>query len=213
MPAAAKVNAPRKPHEPPFDRELGKAALPFLSGAKAWMADLSDGSVAVEASFKSTLSGEFMDDTLLSISEVARRAGIATSALRYYERCSLIPEGVKVAGRRHYPPAVLHRLSAIKICQRIGFSLAEISGLLQSNGVGGGVWRHVATARRSQVEREIVALNELLRLIDQTLDCDCRTLCDCPHMGPDGPFSAAAQEAEEDGCCELEPWPSQVSGL
>ncbi|MCV2458207.1 MerR family transcriptional regulator [Streptomyces sp. ICN988] len=155
-----------------------------------------------------------MDESLLSISEVARRAGIATSALRYYERCSLIPEGVKVAGRRHYPPAVLHRLSVIKICQRIGFSLAEISDLLQGNGVSGGVWRNIASTRRSQVERKIAALNELLRLIDQTLDCDCRTLCDCPHMRPDGPFAAGPpKDSQDDDCCALDSWPSQVAGL
>ncbi|MGW4158153.1 MerR family transcriptional regulator [Streptomyces sp. NPDC004788] len=213
MLATAKVNAPRKSHETPFAREQGKAALPFLSGAEAWMADLSDGSVAVEVSFKSTLSGESMDDALLSISEVSRRAGIATSALRYYERCGLIPEGVKLAGRRHYPPAVLHRLSAIKICQRIGFSLTEISALLQGNGVGGGVWRHVATVRRSEVEREIEALNGLLRLIDQTLDCECLTLCDCPHMGPDGPLATDSQVDGQDDCCALDPRPSQVSGV
>ncbi|MGW6739343.1 MerR family transcriptional regulator [Streptomyces sp. NPDC055025] len=143
-----------------------------------------------------------MDDALLSISEVARRAGIATSALRYYERCSLIPEGAKVAGRRHYSPDVLHRLSAIKICQKIGFSLAEIADLLQSNMAGEGMWRDVARARRSAVEREIAALNGRLHLIDQTLDCDCRALCDCPHMSPEGQFAAGLEDTSADSCCD-----------
>ncbi|MFE9867992.1 MerR family transcriptional regulator [Streptomyces sp. NPDC005506] len=148
-----------------------------------------------------------MEDALLSISEVARRAGIAASALRYYERCSLIPEGAKVAGRRHYPPDVLHRLSAIKICQRIGFSLAEIADLLQSNMAGEGVWRHVASVRRSAVEREIAALNDLLHLIDQTLDCECRALCDCPHMSPEGQFAAGLEDVAAEDCCDLQPLP------
>ncbi|WP_282107217.1 MerR family transcriptional regulator [Streptomyces sennicomposti] len=154
-----------------------------------------------------------MDDALLSISEVSRRAGIATSALRYYERCSLIPEGAKVAGRRHYPPAVLHRLSAIKICQKIGFSLAEISDLLQGTGVGGSVWQSIARARRSEIKREIADLNALLQLIDQTLDCDCRTLCDCPHMRPDGHLEAGGQGGRPGACCELDSWPSRTPGL
>ncbi|MFJ5739661.1 MerR family transcriptional regulator [Streptomyces microflavus] len=159
-----------------------------------------------------------MDDALLSISEVARRAGIATSALRYYERCSLIPEGSKVAGRRHYPPSVLRRLSAIKICQKIGFSLAEISDLLRSTGVGDGMWRDVATARRAEVEREIADRNELIQFIDQTLNCVCSTLCDCPHMRPHGPDDSCASEddccsrAGQARCCEPV-WPPTAVGL
>lgn len=155
-----------------------------------------------------------MTDRLLSISEVSRRAGIATSALRYYERCQLIAEGTKVAGRRHYPPAVLHRLSVIKICQRIGFSLAEISDLLEGHKVGSAAWRQVASARRSEVEREIIELHELLGLIDQTLDCTCQTLCDCPHMGPDGRFAAALPtETPDADCCAMEAWPPQAAGM
>lgn len=177
------------------------------------MADLSNGSVSVEVSFKSTRRGGVMNDALLSISEVARRAGVATSALRYYERCSLIPEGEKVAGRRHYPPAVLHRLSAIKICQKIGFSLAEIAELLQGNMAGDGRWRHVASARRSAVEREIVALKGLIELIDQTLDCDCRALCDCTHMAPESELAAGFQDADAaGGCCELDGLSPQLTG-
>ncbi len=154
-----------------------------------------------------------MGDGLLSISEVSRKAGIATSALRYYERCSLIPVGVKVAGRRHYPPAVLHRLSVIKICQRIGFSLAEISDLLQGSMTGDGAWRCVATARRSEIEREIAALRDLLGLIDRTLDCDCSALCDCPHMGPDGQFAAGFFVEAEGDCFGSGSWSPHASGL
>jgi MerR family transcriptional regulator, redox-sensitive transcriptional activator SoxR len=113
-------------------------------------------------------------------------SAVAPSALRYYERCDLIAEGVKIGGRRHYPTAVLHRLSAIKVCQKLGFSLTEIAELLNGNLAHDRGWREAALARRDEVEREITQLQRLLELIDRALDCDCHALCECPHVGPGG---------------------------
>ena len=127
-----------------------------------------------------------MSDRLLSISEISSRADVAPSALRYYERCDLIQAGVKIGGRRHYPASMLHRLSTIKFCQRIGFSLTEIAELLNGSLARDGAWRRAARARRGEIEQQILQLRRLVQLIDQALDCDCHALCECPHMGPEG---------------------------
>jgi len=127
-----------------------------------------------------------MHRSLLSIDKIAKQSGVNASALRYYERCGLIGEGVKIGGRRHYPPSILQRLSVIKVCQTIGFTLSEIAELLDGPTSQGGVWRELASARRAQVQQQIEQLRSLLELIDTAMNCPCHKLCDCPQMGPDG---------------------------
>jgi MerR family redox-sensitive transcriptional activator SoxR len=127
-------------------------------------------------------------------------SAVAPSALRYYERCDLIKEGVKIGGRRHYPASVLHRLSAIKVCQRLGFSLTEIAELLNGNLAREHGWRQAALTRRCEMERQITQLQRLVELIDQALDCDCHALCDCPHVGPGGHIAdICPPESAEEG--------------
>jgi DNA-binding transcriptional MerR regulator len=138
-----------------------------------------------------------VSDRLLPIGEISSLSEIAPSALRYYERCELIKAGVKIGGRRHYPASVLHRLSAIKVCQKIGFSLTEIAELLNGNLAGDGAWRRAALTRRCEVQREINQLEGLIELIDYALDCDCRALCDCPQVGPGGHLASGAPEDEQ----------------
>jgi DNA-binding transcriptional MerR regulator len=66
---------------------------------------------------------EFMKD--MAIGEVARRAGIAPSAIRYYERASLLPKPARQSGRRRYDPDILGRLEIIRIARAAGFTIAE----------------------------------------------------------------------------------------
>lgn len=134
--------------------------------------------------------GERMSDVLVSINTIARESGVASSALRYYERCGLISAGIKIGGRRHYPPAILQRLSVIKVCQKIGFSLAEIAELLDGRPGREGAWREVAQVRRSEVQRQIKELQHLLELLDAAMECTCHRLYECPKMGPNGHIAA-----------------------
>jgi DNA-binding transcriptional MerR regulator len=139
-----------------------------------------------------------VSDRLLSIGEIASRAAVTPSALRYYERCELIEEGVKIGGRRHYPASVLHRLSAIKVCQRLGFSLTEIAELLNGTLAHEHAWRQAALARRCDVERQITNLQQLVKLIDRALDCDCHALCDCPQVAPGGHIADICPATDDD---------------
>ncbi|HEY3765682.1 MAG TPA: MerR family transcriptional regulator, partial [Gaiellales bacterium] len=71
-----------------------------------------------------------VDTQLLSIGEVAARAGVRTSALRYYEDEGLLAPVARVGGRRRYTAAAIERLTLIRFCQGLGFSLAEIRTIL-----------------------------------------------------------------------------------
>jgi MerR family redox-sensitive transcriptional activator SoxR len=126
----------------------------------------------------------------MPIDEVAVQSGLASSALRYYERCGLIRSGKKIGGRRHYPPSVLQRLSTIKVCQTLGFSLAEIAELLEGPGVG-AAWRKLSRIRRAELRSQIEELQSLLEILDTTVDCDCPALHDCPEMSPEGRLAKA----------------------
>jgi MerR family redox-sensitive transcriptional activator SoxR len=126
-----------------------------------------------------------LDESLLPIDQVACRSGLASSALRYYERCGLIDEGRRIGGRRHYPPSVLQRLSMIRVCQTLGFSLSEIGELLDGSG-DGQAWRTMSRARRAEVQSQIEQLQSLLEVLDSAVECRCPDLGDCPEMRPDG---------------------------
>ena len=63
---------------------------------------------------------------LLTITEVARRSGVASSALRFYEDRGLIASERSGSGHRRYPRAVLRRIAFIVFAQKIGLSLEEI---------------------------------------------------------------------------------------
>lgn len=73
-----------------------------------------------------------MTTTSVPIGEIARRAGLRTSAVRYYERIGLLRPAPRAGGQRRYDPSALHRLSAIRLAQRAGFSLEEIKRLFDA---------------------------------------------------------------------------------
>ena len=66
----------------------------------------------------------------LAIGEVARRAGIQPSALRYYESIGLMPAPKRVSGRRRYEESTVQMLKVIQLAQQAGFTVAEIQTLL-----------------------------------------------------------------------------------
>lgn len=68
----------------------------------------------------------------MTIGEVARRAGIASSAIRYYESIGLLPAPTRESGQRRYDEAILGRLAFVDIAQQAGFTLSEVGELLEA---------------------------------------------------------------------------------
>ena len=64
----------------------------------------------------------------MRIGDVAQRAGVKTSLIRYYEEIGLLPEPERVSGQRRYDQTVLRRLAVIDVAQRAGMSLGEEQG-------------------------------------------------------------------------------------
>src|SRR4051812_30699653 len=97
----------------------------LIAGPPLWWRR-SAGTVALEPRFKSRLRVE----PELTIGEVARRAGVATSQIRYYERIGMLPPPERLSGQRRYAPDVLGRLTFIGVAQSAGFKLREIKALM-----------------------------------------------------------------------------------
>jgi MerR family redox-sensitive transcriptional activator SoxR len=119
----------------------------------------------------------------LFIGEVARRAGIRPSAIRYYESIGLLPEPERISGRRRYPTKIVRTLSIISAAQRAGLSLDDVGELLRASDANGGVSERLRTIAQRKLP-EIDALIERARLVQGWLeaaaDCRCPTLEDCP---------------------------------
>jgi MerR family transcriptional regulator, redox-sensitive transcriptional activator SoxR len=130
----------------------------------------------------------------LLIGEVARRAGLRPSAIRYYESIGLLPEPERVAGRRRYSEETLRTLSVVAAAQRAGLSLSEVRELLTTaNGQGAVSDQLRAIARRKlpDVEALIERAHLVRSWLEAAADCRCPTLEDCPLFDDPGPLRAA----------------------
>jgi DNA-binding transcriptional MerR regulator len=94
----------------------------------------------------------------LTIGEVAERAGVATSTIRYYERLNLLVADVRTSGQRRYRAASLRRHVFIGMLQDAGLALADIAGILNATAVG--EWKAIATRRLEALDEEIATLVE-----------------------------------------------------
>jgi MerR family transcriptional regulator, redox-sensitive transcriptional activator SoxR len=138
-----------------------------------------DGTVDLEPHFMSSAA---MDETTLSIGEVARRAGLATSAIRYYERAGVLPPAERVGGRRRYRPEAVRRLAVIGIAQQAGFTLAEIRELLDGTDAGepaGDTLRALAERKLPEVEALIARAEAMRAWLTLARECGCPTLDVC----------------------------------
>ena len=131
-----------------------------------------------------------MDGTdSLTIAEVARRSGVAASALRFYEQRRLITSERTGAGHRRFPRAVLRRIAFIVFAQKIGLSLDEIAmelSKLPLNRVPErSDWAKLSAAWKTRVDAQIEALQRLKAGLTQCIGCGCLSLRTCKLSNPE----------------------------
>jgi len=124
----------------------------------------------------------------LSIGQVARRVGLRTSAIRYYEKVGLLPRAPRVGRQRRYEPQVLERLAVVRFAQFVGLRLSEIKWLL--NDVPGRPpperWRQLARQRLTQLDALMVEVGTIRTLLQMTLDNQCPRLVEHGSRLPEG---------------------------
>lgn len=121
------------------------------------------------------------DEDLITIGELARRAGVATSAVRYYERRGLLVADERRSGQRRYRPDSLRLLVFIGMLQDAGLSLDDIEGVLGAATVG--EWKAIAQQRLEVLDAEIERLVSARAYLQGALLCrydhpatDCRVM-------------------------------------
>jgi len=125
----------------------------------------------------------------LTIADVARRSGVAASALRFYEQRGLIASERTGAGHRRYPRAALRRIAFIVFAQKIGLSLDEIAGELAKlphNRVPDRPdWAKLSGGWTARVDARIEELQQLKAGLTECIGCGCLSLQTCRLANPE----------------------------
>ena len=126
---------------------------------------------------------------LLTIGAVSARAGIAASALRFYDREGLVPSVRSPGGQRRYPRSALRRIAFIRAAQNVGLSLDEIREALGTLPEGrpptADDWARLSASWRSRLDEQIEALEALRDRLTSCIGCGCLSLGACGLMNPD----------------------------
>jgi MerR family transcriptional regulator, redox-sensitive transcriptional activator SoxR len=125
---------------------------------------------------------------LLPIGEVARRSGVAASALRFYEERGLITSVRSGSGHRRYPRAVLRRIAFIVFAQRVGLSLeeigAELAKLPPDRTPTGRDWSRLSSRWAMRIEERMAELERLKAGLTECIGCGCLSLDRCHLSNP-----------------------------
>jgi MerR family redox-sensitive transcriptional activator SoxR len=130
----------------------------------------------------------------MRIGEVARRAGVRVSLIRYYEDIGLLPEPARLSGQRRYDETVLRRLSVIDVAQRAGLSLTEIRELVEhGNDPMNDRLRELAARRLPEIDALIERAQRVRTWLQTATGCECQAIDDCALF--DDPALPSARDA------------------
>jgi MerR family transcriptional regulator, redox-sensitive transcriptional activator SoxR len=125
---------------------------------------------------------------LLTIGEVARRSGVASSALRFYEQRGLISSERAGSGHRRFPRPVLRRIAFIVFAQRIGLTLDEIrvelAKLPPAHAPTRRDWSRLSATWASRIDQRIAELERLKLGLTECIGCGCLSLDRCKLANP-----------------------------
>ena len=125
----------------------------------------------------------------LSIGALAKRTGLAVSAIRFYEAQGLVAPWRNAGGQRRFQRADIRRLSFVMIAQQFGFSLPEIRALLAQlpdrRTPTPRDWATISVTFRDRLDARIETLQKLRDNLDGCIGCGCLSLPKCKLYNPD----------------------------
>ena len=125
---------------------------------------------------------------LLTIGAVARRSGVASSALRFYEQRGLIGAERAGSGHRRYPRSVLRRIAFIVFAQRVGLTLeeigAELAKLPPDRAPTRQDWSRLSNGWSARIDQRIAELERLKAGLTECIGCGCLSLDRCQLANP-----------------------------
>ncbi|HXS89789.1 MAG TPA: MerR family transcriptional regulator [Steroidobacteraceae bacterium] len=141
----------------------------------------------------------------LSIGQVAKRTGLRTSALRYYEEAGILPSPARINRRRVYDADTVRRIEVLKFAQQAGFTLGEIKTLLHGfrpETPLSARWRALAQAKLDELDVLAKRIKRMRRALDLGLKCGCVRIEDCTLTAADVEIrSKQRASARCDGRC------------
>jgi len=125
---------------------------------------------------------------LMTVGEVARRAGVPVSTIHFYESKGLIVSTRNAGNQRRFASVVLRYIAIIKVAQRTGIPLDEIKTALGRYPAGSKLsaaqWRELSTRWRKDLDERITKLERLRDELDTCIGCGCLSLSNCPLYNP-----------------------------
>jgi MerR family redox-sensitive transcriptional activator SoxR len=121
----------------------------------------------------------------LSIGEVARRAGLRTSALRFYEKSGLLPAPPRRSKQRCYDESILGRISLIRLALEAGFTVAETRTFLSGFSADtppAKRWRALAERKLQELDTLMKRVERMKQLLEMGFQCGCPRLEDCERL-------------------------------
>ncbi len=144
-----------------------------------------------------------MADATLSIGEVADRAGVSVSAIRFYEREGLLPRPERVGGQRRFAAETVHRLGIIDVSKQAGFSLDEVRTLLTSSDQGAPAHQQLqalAARKLPEVEALIQRAEAMRGWLTAASGCGCDSLESCAlFIEAAEPLEGLSEEVRAEG--------------
>jgi DNA-binding transcriptional MerR regulator len=119
---------------------------------------------------------------LLTIGELARRAGVTTSALRYYEELGLLPAPARISGQRRYPESAARLVAAILLYSDAGFTLAEQKALMTTGASPAGDRRQLMQRKLAELDEQIDRALAVREAISHGLNCPHEDITQCPNF-------------------------------
>jgi MerR family redox-sensitive transcriptional activator SoxR len=118
----------------------------------------------------------------MTIGELAERAALAPSAIRFYEKAGLLQAPPRANGRRVYSEGAAHQLVIICFAKATGFTLPEIKLLLHGfppKTTASKRWKKIARGKITELETILAKSQAMKGILESMMSCRCRTLQQC----------------------------------
>ncbi|WP_027818647.1 redox-sensitive transcriptional activator SoxR [Paraburkholderia bannensis] len=130
-----------------------------------------------------------MNESAISIGELAKRSGVAASAIRFYEEQGLISSTRTAGGQRQYRRETLRRVGFIRAAQAVGLNLSEIRSVLETlpgqRTPTKRDWERLSRAWQPLLQERIDGLIALRDQLASCVGCGCLSLTACSLYNPD----------------------------
>jgi MerR family redox-sensitive transcriptional activator SoxR len=117
----------------------------------------------------------------MTIGDVARRAGVRSCAIRFYERSGVLPPARRASGQRRYDQAVLKQLAVATLAREAGFTIREIRALFRDfspDTTASTRWRSIAAGKLHELDGVLRRTKLMRSVVRAMMECRCQTLED-----------------------------------